>query len=155
MRTRLSTKLNKVAQKSLPKTNTGDARNQIFGCRTDQEYNVGELLRATPRLLIIGPKFALTQKSNQQTEISIEIGIEKAIQSLRWKDHFRLHPPTTNTGPSTRLPRNFQNMSANQAPIADRTTEATFKAIKKRIQAAFKNKKYPGSQRHKGPVQRP
>ena len=35
-------------------------------------------------------------------------------------------------------------MSANQVPIADRTTEATFKTIKKRIQAAFKNKKHAG-----------
>ena len=36
-------------------------------------------------------------------------------------------------------------MTANQAPIADRTTEATFKNIRKRIQATFKNKKHAGS----------
>ena len=86
-------------------------------------------------LLEKGPKFALTQTVSDRTLRDVEIGIEKALNVIRWKTFWSQHTsttPRTNTFP-------FLPTKGHQAPKSDPVRELEFSLLKKKVLATFKN----------------
>ena len=142
-KTRLARKLTKATEQSVRTTAQGASR--FANAERVRNLTSQSLPQPLLDLLSKGPKFALTQSPSHQTNRLVEIGVERAIQALRWRDHFHRHPQTASAAPAVRLPASFNNTAANQAPVSDRPTEAAYKETKKRIQAAFKHRRPPGA----------
>lgn len=88
-------------------------------------------------LLDKGPKFALTQTITEKTLRDVEIGLERAINNIRWKE-FWSHQ-TTNKPASRQYP--FIRTKSHQAPKADPVTEQELSLLKKRVMATYRNHK--------------
>ena len=89
------------------------------------------------RLLDKGPKFALTQTISKKTLRDVEIGVEKMINTIRWKEFWSQHPTSA---PAVR-PFSFLPTRSHQAPKADPVTEQELSQMKKKVISIYKNHK--------------
>ena len=85
-------------------------------------------------LLDKGPKFALTQTISDKTLNKVDIGVEKANNSIRWNKFWSQHTTTT---PSARL-LPFLSKKSRQAPKADPVTELELCQLKKRLLSTYR-----------------
>ena len=88
-------------------------------------------------LLEKGPKFALTQTISDKTLREVEIGIEKAINSIRWREFWSQR---TTTAPAPK-PLPFLPTQGHQAPKADPASELDFSQLKRKVLATYKSHK--------------
>ena len=110
--------------------------------RQHQPERLKNLSDVTPsgelaNLLEKGPKFALSQTITEKTLRDVEIGIEKALNAIRWKEFWSQRTPTAPAANS--FP--FLPPRGNQAPKAGPSSELDFSLLKKRVLSTYKNHK--------------